>query len=69
MEESIYHSLGTKPVINALGIYTDLGGSILSPKVWSAMEQANLSFVDVVDLLEQSGRVIADLLGAESANQ
>jgi L-seryl-tRNA(Ser) seleniumtransferase len=59
--------LGVKPVINACGIYTDLGGSILAPSVWAAMEESNRSFVSMVDLLEQSGRRIAELVGAEGA--
>src|SRR5215510_7184432 len=64
---SLFHRLGTKPVINACGIYTDLGGSRLSPGVWSAMEEANRSFVRLTDLLDSSGERIAQLLGAEAA--
>jgi len=48
--------LGVKPVINACGIYTDLGGSRLSPGVWAAMEEANRNFVRLTDLLDFSGR-------------
>src|SRR6185369_12378958 len=64
---SIFAKLGVKPVINACGIYTDLGGSRLSPTVWAAMEEMNRHFVRMPDLLDQSGRIIAELLGAESA--
>ena len=64
---SIFHKMGTRPLINACGVYTDLGGSVLSPTVWEAMEDANRSFVGMVDLLEQSGRVLARLMGAEAA--
>jgi L-seryl-tRNA(Ser) seleniumtransferase len=64
---SIFERLGTKPVINACGIYTDLGGSVLSPRVWAAMDEINSSFVSMVDLLEKSGRVLAGLMGAEAA--
>jgi L-seryl-tRNA(Ser) seleniumtransferase len=67
MSEGIYHRLGTKPVINGLGIYTDLGGSRLSPTVWAAMEEANRSFARMPELLETSGRMLAHLLGSESA--
>src|SRR5262249_39285564 len=63
----LFHRLGTRPVINACGIYTDLGGSRLSPGVWSAMEEANRSFVRLTDLLDSSGEHIAKLLGAEAA--
>lgn len=64
---SIFAKLGVKPVINACGIYTDLGGSRLSPAVWAAMEEMNRHFVRMPDLLDQSGRAIAGLLGAEAA--
>lgn len=64
---SLFHRLGTKPVINACGIYTDLGGSRLSPGVWAAMAEANQSFVRLTDLLDSSGQHIANLLGAEAA--
>jgi D-glucosaminate-6-phosphate ammonia-lyase len=66
-ESSLFRRLGVKPVINACGIYTDLGGSRLSPGVWAAMEEANRNFVRLTDLLDYSGRHIAELLGAESA--
>ena len=64
---SLFHRLGTKPVINACGIYTDLGGSRLSPGVWKAMAEANETFVRLTDLLDSSGSHIAKLLGAEAA--
>src|ERR1043165_5854370 len=64
---SLFHRLGTKPVINACGIYTDLGGSRLSAGVWAAMVEANQSFVRLTDLLDSSGQHIARLLGAEAA--
>jgi D-glucosaminate-6-phosphate ammonia-lyase len=66
-QPSIFAALGVKPVINACGIYTDLGGSRLSPRVLAAMEETNRSFVRMVDLLEKSGQHIAGLLGAEAA--
>jgi D-glucosaminate-6-phosphate ammonia-lyase len=67
MSEGIYHRLGTKPVINGLGVYTDLGGSRLSPTVWAAMEEANRTFARMPELLETSGRIVAGLLGSEAA--
>jgi len=54
-------------VINGLGIYTDLGGAILSPAVWAAMTEANAHAVDLPELLSSSGRCIAELVGAEAA--
>ena len=66
-DNSLLHRLGTKPVINACGIYTDLGGSRLSPGVWAAMAEANQTFVRLTELLDTSGAHIARLLGAEAA--
>ena len=62
----IFARLGTRPIINACGIYTDLGGSRLSPTVWSAMAESNRQYVRMVDLLESSGRILAGHLGAEA---
>jgi L-seryl-tRNA(Ser) seleniumtransferase len=67
MSEDVYHRLGTKPIINGLGVYTDLGGSRLSPTVWAAMEEANRSFARMPELLETSGNIVAGLLGSEAA--
>ena len=63
---TIFEHLGVRPAINGCGVYTDLGGSRLSPRVWLAMEEVNRSFVDLPVLLDQAGQRIADLLGAES---
>jgi L-seryl-tRNA(Ser) seleniumtransferase len=63
----IFGELGARPVINAAGAYTLLGGSTLSPAVRAAMDAANEYFVDMKGLADSSGRVIAEMLGAESA--
>jgi len=65
--EALYASLGVRPLINAGGAYTILGGSILSPTVRSAMDAANHRFIDMKELLESSGRIIAEMLDAEAA--
>jgi L-seryl-tRNA(Ser) seleniumtransferase len=65
-EPGVFQRLGTRPIINACGIYTDLGGSRLSPTVWAAMTESNHEFVRMVDLLESSGRILAGHLGAEA---
>lgn len=64
---SIFEDIGVVPVINAVGHQTVLGGSQLSPRVRAAMEEANRYFVDMGALLERSGRLIAETLGAEAA--
>lgn len=63
----IYEALGVKPVINAAGNMTLLGGSRPSATVLEAMEAANRYFVDMEELLKRTGDIIADLLGAEAA--
>lgn len=67
MAQTIFERLDVRPVINACGIYTDLGGSRLSPSVWAAMTEANDCFIDMVDLLDRTGDIIADLIGVEAA--
>lgn len=67
MGTSIFDELGAKAVINARGAYSMLGGSVFSPGVWAAMEAAARSYVDMADLLDASGRVMAGLLGTEAA--
>jgi L-seryl-tRNA(Ser) seleniumtransferase len=63
----LYQDLGVRPVINAAGAYTLLGGSTLSPRVRQAMEDANRYFVEMRALLESSGEIIAGMLGCEAA--
>src|SRR6202158_917116 len=63
----VFEKFSVRPVINACGIYTDLGGSVFSPRVWQAMQEINDSFVSMVDLLDRSGEMLASLLGAEAA--
>lgn len=62
-----FEQLGVVPVVNACGIYTDLGGSILSDTVWSAIADLNRSFVDLNSLLQRTGEEIAERVGAEAA--
>jgi D-glucosaminate-6-phosphate ammonia-lyase len=64
---SIYDQLYVKRAINARGIYSSLGGSVLSPHVWEAMWEANSTWASMADLLSASGKFIARLTGAEAA--
>lgn len=64
---AIFERLGVVPVVNCCGVYTDLGGSVLSPSVWAAMAEVNTSFVDMIELLHESGQRIAAMVGAEAA--
>ena len=63
----IYEKLGVRPVINAQGNQTVLGGSTPSVLIKEAMDDANLHYVEMRELLEKSGDYIADLLGTEAA--
>ena len=64
---SIFERLGVKPVINACGVYTDLGGSVLSPGAWAAMAEVNSSFVSMIELLDRTGAILAAKVGAQAA--
>lgn len=63
----VFEKFKVRPVINACGIYTDLGGTVFSPRVWQAMQEINHNFVSMVDLLDRSGEMLASRLGAEAA--
>jgi D-glucosaminate-6-phosphate ammonia-lyase len=64
---SIYEQLGVRPVINARGLNTVVGGGTPSPRMKEAMERMDRYYVDMRDLLEKSGQIIARLLGCEAA--
>src|SRR5580765_3282012 len=64
---SVFELLGIKPVINARGNNTVLGGSTPSARVKRAMQDVERYYVDMQQLLERSGEVIANLLGTEAA--
>jgi L-seryl-tRNA(Ser) seleniumtransferase len=64
---SLYDSLGVRRVINACGIYTDLGGSVLAPSAWAAAAEANSTWAAMDELLDASGRLIASLCESEAA--
>src|SRR6266849_6197902 len=64
---NIFESLGITPVINARGNNTVLGGSTPSARVRRAMQDVERYYVDMQQLLERSGQVIAGLLNAEAA--
>src|SRR5438477_12560038 len=63
----VYEALGIKPVINAAGTFTALGGSVMPPEVAAAWVEASKHFVDLVELQDRVGERIAKLLGIEAA--
>jgi L-seryl-tRNA(Ser) seleniumtransferase len=62
-----YELLGVKPVINAVGTVTALGGSVMPPEVVAAWADAAKHFVDLTELQDKVGARIAKLLGVEAA--
>ncbi len=66
-EQSVYTELGVRPIVNASGSRTVMGGSRPSPTVMAAAAAANRHYVVMEELLAQSGQAIADLLQAEKA--
>jgi L-seryl-tRNA(Ser) seleniumtransferase len=63
----VYEHLGVRPVINAAGIYTDFGGSVLPPAVRDAVHAVNGTFASMTELLDRSGELLAGMLGVEAA--
>ena len=59
-----YEALGLRTVINADGMKTRLGGSLMSPEVLEAMRLAGGSYVDLMDLYRAAGRRIAQLIAS-----
>jgi D-glucosaminate-6-phosphate ammonia-lyase len=65
--KNVYDSLGVTRVINTMGTYTALGGSVMPPEVVAAWAEASKSFVDLVELHDKASARIAALLGVEAA--
>ena len=62
----IYQQLGVTPVIHASGSLTRLGGTRTRPEVLEVMVEAARVLVDLGELNEKAGQVIARLTGAEA---
>ena len=65
--KTVYDALGVTRVINAMGTYTALGGSVMPPEVAAAWVEASKHFVDLIDLQDKASARIAALLGVEAA--
>jgi L-seryl-tRNA(Ser) seleniumtransferase len=59
--------LGVKPVINACGTVTVLGGCLVDDEVLEAVKEAAGVYVDMSELHTRAGAYIAKLTGAEAA--
>ena len=63
---TIYDRFGVRPRINAAGLVTRLGGSLMPAEVLEAMAEAAESFVDMAELQAAASRVIVRHTGAEA---
>ena len=63
----IYKELGAKPVINATGSVTMLGGSTPIPEVREAMAQADGAYIPLMELQEAAGDAIARMVNVPAA--
>ena len=63
----MYKELGAKPVINAIGSVTMLGGSTPPAEVREAMERANDAYIPLMELQDKAGAAIADMTGVPAA--
>ena len=64
---NIYQELGARPVINAIGSVTMLGGSTPVPEVMQAMEQAAEAYIPLMELEEKAGEAIARMVDVPAA--
>ncbi|MBK9167714.1 MAG: aminotransferase class V-fold PLP-dependent enzyme [Bryobacterales bacterium] len=63
----VYTKLGLRPIINAAGTYTHLGGSLMPPEVLEAMNDAAMHYVPIRQLSRAAGERIAELTGNPAA--
>jgi len=63
-----YKKLGIRRVINAATSLTRLGGSVADPTVYTAMQEASNSFVQIPELQHWAGKKIAQATGAEAGH-
>ena len=63
----IYKELGAKPVINATGSVTMLGGSTPIPEVREAMAQTDGAYIPLMELQEAAGAAIARMVNVPAA--
>lgn len=64
---AIYKELGAKPVINATGSVTLLGGSTPLPEVKDAMAAADGAYIPLIELEKAIGDKVAELTGVPAA--
>ena len=64
---NIYEMVSAKPIINAIGSVTMLGGSTPIPEVKRAMDLADSSYIPLIELEEKAGKFLAEFIGVPAA--
>jgi L-seryl-tRNA(Ser) seleniumtransferase len=64
--DSIYQNIGVTPVINAAGPITMFGGTKLRTEVHSVMNAASQTMIDLHQLNDKAGEILASYAGAEA---
>ena len=62
-----YDSVGVRPLINCMGTYTIVSGSLVLPEVRQAMQEASKQYVHLDELMEKVGARIAEQMQCEWA--
>jgi L-seryl-tRNA(Ser) seleniumtransferase len=62
----IYRRLGVRPIINARGTHTRLGGTLIRPEVLDAMREAAEAYVVLDELQDKASEVIARATDAQA---
>lgn len=60
-----FESIGVRPLINCMGTYTIISGSLMLPEAREAMEQASRAYVHLDELMEKVGERLAELMQCE----
>ena len=63
----VYKELGARPIINAIGSVTLLGGSTPPREVVEAMARASSAYISLMELEEKAGKAIASMVDVPAA--
>ncbi|MEE8443255.1 MAG: hypothetical protein V3S37_05845 [Dehalococcoidia bacterium] len=64
---AVYKEIGARPVINAIGSVTMLGGSTPIPEVKEAMDRADEAYIPLMELEEKAGEAVAGMVDVPAA--
>lgn len=60
-----YASIGVRPLINCMGTYTIISGSLMLPEARQAMAEASRAYVHLDELMDRVGARIAEVMQCE----